>query len=138
MREETKDGGGGKTWTFSELTGVLELTLNANFASWANDNGVTGGPQGDSDQDGIVNLVEYALNLNPAGSNGSSGTFSNNLLTFTKRAVAVTNGDVTYAIQVSDDLGVVDAWKTVTPTLNDATTITYQLVVAPVRGSSPA
>ena len=54
MREETTDGGGGKTWTFSELTGVLELTLNANFASWENDNGVTGGPQGDSDQDGIV------------------------------------------------------------------------------------
>ncbi len=127
----TKDGGGGKTWTFRELTGVLELTSAANFASWAIDNGVIGGADGDSDFDGIPNLIEYALNLNFAGSDGSAGTFNNNLLSFTKRAVAVTNGDITYAIQESDDLGVGDPWASVTPTVNNATTISYQLPVGP-------
>lgn len=124
----TKDGGSGKTWSFSELTGVLTLTSSANFASWASTNGVTGGADGDSDNDGIANLVEYALNLNPAGSDGSAGTFDGSLLSFAKRPEAVTNGDVTYAIQESDELGGVgDPWETVTPTVNDGTTISYAL-----------
>ena len=37
------------------------------------------------------------------------------------------NGDVTWAIQESDDLGVTDAWQTVTPTVNDNSTISYAL-----------
>jgi autotransporter-associated beta strand protein len=123
----TKDGGEGKTWTFDETTGVLELTSGGNFASWALTNSVTGGADGDSDNDGIPNLFEYALNLNPAGSDGSAGTFNGSLLSFAKRAEAVTNGDVTYAIQESDDLGAGDPWETVTPTVNDAMAISYTL-----------
>ena len=124
----TKDGGDGKTWTFDETTGILELTsASGNFASWALANSVTGGADGDSDNDGISNLVEYALDLDPAGSDGSAGTFNGSLLSFTKRAEAVTNGDVTYAIQESDDLGVLDPWTAVTPAVNDATTISYTL-----------
>lgn len=90
-------------------------SATANFASWATTNGVTGGPNGDSDVDGIINLVEYALNLNPSGSDGSPGTYTGagGSLSFTKRAEAVTNGDVTYAIQESDDLGITDAWTSV-------------------------
>lgn len=124
----TKDGGEGKTWTFDEATGVLELTsTGGNFASWALANSVTGGADGDSDNDGIPNLVEYALDLDPAGSDGSAGDFNGSLLSFTKRAEAVTNGDVTYAIQESDDLGAGDPWQAVTPAVNDATTISYTL-----------
>ncbi|MBN8458355.1 MAG: autotransporter-associated beta strand repeat-containing protein [Verrucomicrobia bacterium] len=125
----TKDAGSGRTWTFDETTGTLTLAAGANFASWASANGVTGGPNGDSDLDGIPNLVEYALNLNPAASDGSAGTFGGNVLSFTKRAEAATNGDVTYSIQESDDLGITDAWTTATPTTDTATTISYTLPV---------
>lgn len=99
----------------------------ANFASWAVDNGVTGGPGGDSDFDGISNLLEYALNLNFAGPDGSAGTVSGRTTTFTKRAVAVTNNDITYAIEESDDLGISDAWTVVTPTTNTTSEISYTL-----------
>jgi hypothetical protein len=99
----------------------------ANFASWAAENNVTGGPQGDSDLDGISNLLEYALNLNLTGSDGSPGTVSGRTTTFTKRAVAVTNNDITYAIEESDDLGISDAWAVVTPTTNTTSEISYTL-----------
>jgi autotransporter-associated beta strand protein len=123
----TKDAGAGKLWTFHETTGTLTLGAAGGYETWALENNVTGGPNGDSDTDGIPNLVEYALNLNPAGSDGSAGIFNGSLLSFTKRAVAVTNGDVTYAIEESDDLGLTDAWTSVTPTTDDDTTITYTL-----------
>jgi hypothetical protein len=95
------------------------------YTTWATTNGVTGGPNGDSDFDGISNLVEYGLNLNAAASDGAPGTYSGGTLTFSKRAEAVTNNDVTYAIQESDDLGIVDAWQTVTPTTDTTTEISY-------------
>ena len=78
--------------------------VKAGFNSWATDNGVTGGPTGDSDHDGIANLVEYALNLNPAAADGSAGSFDGTTATFTKRAQAITNADVRYVIETSQDL----------------------------------
>jgi autotransporter-associated beta strand protein len=131
----TKDGGDGKTWVFDETTGTLELTsADADFASWALDNGVNGGANGDSDGDGIVNLVEYAIELDPSASDGTVGSWNGSLLSFTKRDVAVANGDVSYAIEESDDLGVTDAWEVVTPTTDDSTTISYELPVgAPAK-----
>ena len=116
--------------------GLLNVTTGSatgNFTTWAGDNGVTGGSNGDSDNDGISNLVEYALNLNPAGSDGSAGTFAGNLLKFDKRALAVTNGDVTYVIEESTDLGISDPWAPVTPTSNTTTEITYLLPDGPVK-----
>ncbi|GAA5131169.1 hypothetical protein JIN84_06380 [Luteolibacter yonseiensis] len=97
------------------------------FASWATTNNVTGGTTGDSDNDGIINLVEYALALNPAASDGAAGTFTGGTVSFNKRAEAVTNNDVTYAIQESDDLGITDPWQTVTPTANTPGQISYTL-----------
>lgn len=133
----TKDAGSGRTWTFNETTGTLSLSggSSGSFASWAAENGVTGGPNGDSDHDTIPNLVEYALNLNPAASDGSAGTFTGGLLSFAKRAVAVTNGDITYTIQRSKDLGQTEAWEAVIPTFNDATAITFQLATGPQPSS---
>ena len=116
--------------------GLLNVTTGStggNYSTWATTNGVTGGPNGDSDNDGISNLVEYALNLNFAGSDGSAGTFAGNTLTFNKRAEAVTNGDVTYIIESSIDLGSSDPWTAVTPTTNTGTTISYLLPAGPAK-----
>ena len=49
------------------------------------------------------------------------------MLSFSKRAAAVANGDVSYTIQVSNDLGLTDQWHKVTPTSDDATAISYAL-----------
>lgn len=104
---------GDQEWTFDETTGTLNLgNGGGNFASWAGTNGVTGGPNGDSDHDGIPNLVEYALNLNFAGSDGSAGVFNENIVTFIKRAEAISNGDVAYAIETSATLAA-GSWTTV-------------------------
>jgi hypothetical protein len=113
-----------------DSSGVLKIQgigSAGTFSTWASTNNVTGGPNGDSDNDGISNLVEYALALNPAASDGAPGTFTGGTLSFAKRGEAVTNGDVTYAIQESDDLGVSDPWQNVTPTTNTTSTITYLL-----------
>ncbi|MCX6872543.1 MAG: DUF642 domain-containing protein [Verrucomicrobia bacterium] len=65
--------------------------------------------------DGLSNLLIYALaDLKTDHTNGSPGTLTGNVLSFTKRDDAVTNGDVTYAIEVSSDLGVNDAWHVAT------------------------
>ena len=98
--------------------------IAANFAGWASMNGVTGGVDGDSDKDGIPNLLEYALQTNPVGSDGSPGNFINKTLSFTKRALAVSNGDVTYTIEALPASG---AWIPVTPSVNTSTTIYYTI-----------
>jgi autotransporter-associated beta strand protein len=98
------------------------------YASWASANGVTGGTTGDSDNDGILNLLEYALALNFNGADGSAGTFTGNLLTFTKRQDAIDNGDVLWIIETSGTLAA-DSW---TPAVtqnpgNPDSTISYTL-----------
>jgi autotransporter-associated beta strand protein len=104
-----------------------------NFTSWATNNNVSGGATGDSDLDGISNLVEYALNLNPAASDGSAGNLTGNIVRFTKRAEAVTNGDISYSIETSTDLGITAAWETVTPTTNTDQEISYTLPSGPAK-----
>ena len=98
------------------------------YASWAASQAppVTGGPAAVG-PDGIPNLMLYALDLKLDGTNGSPGTLTGNLLSFTKRAVAVTNGDVSYAIQASDDLGLTDPWHKVAPTSEDGCQHSYAL-----------
>lgn len=100
---------------------------NTDFATWAAAQSpeVTGGPYGDSDNDSISNLVEYALNLDPAASDGAPGTLTGRVISFSKRAEAVANGDVTYQIETSPDLN--NPWTTVTPDFEDGTTIYYTL-----------
>ncbi|MCX6875336.1 MAG: GDSL-type esterase/lipase family protein [Verrucomicrobia bacterium] len=87
--------------------------VSGNYATWAGPDGynLTGGPDGDDDRDGITNLMEYALGLNPKVPNGSPGTLTGNLLSFTKGTAARNNGDVTYAIETSPNLQ--DPWTTV-------------------------
>lgn len=127
----TKSAGPDIRWTFDETTGTLTLGPAAgDFESWAIENDVTGGESGDSDNDGIANLIEYALDLNPAASDGSPGTFHapTRVLSFAKRPEAVENNDITYIIEESDDLGADDPWTEVPSyTTNDSTTISYTL-----------
>lgn len=108
-------------------------STGGNFSSWATTNNITGGLLGDSDKDGILNIIEYALDLDLQGSDGSLGTFANGTWIFTKRAEAVANGDVTYAIEVSDDLGVTQPWTVTGATTNTPEQITFALPPGKVR-----
>ena len=122
---------GNKTWTFSQSSGVLSLAVAggaSNYSTWATANGIPGEPaSGDKDHDGLSNLVEYALGKSPTTSSLPAGIYSGGAVSFIKGAEAVTNGDVTWTIQESDDLGLTDPWAPVTPTVNDSTTISYTL-----------
>ena len=87
------------------------------------------GPNDDPDNDGIRNLIEYAVaGHDPTSPNPSVGTFSSNLISFTKRPGTI---GLTYAIQDSTDLGATDLWAEVPPSpsyINNATTIAHTLV----------
>ena len=122
---------GNNTWSFTEATGVLSLAVGGsggNYASWANSNGIPGeSATGDFDHDGMSNLMEYALGKSPTVSSVPAGTHVSGVVSFSKGAEAVANGDVTWVIQESDDLGAADAWQTVTPSVNSNSTISYTL-----------
>jgi hypothetical protein len=97
------------------------------YADWANDNGIPGEPaDGDYDKDGLSNLLEYALGLDPKASSGTPGTFINGKLSFDKGADAVTNGDVTYSIETSTTLEL-ESWETQTPDEESPSVISYTL-----------
>jgi hypothetical protein len=122
---------GDKTWTFTEATGVLSLNVGTggeDYQDWAADNGIPGEPATeDFDKDGLTNLTEYAIGTDPTASSTPAGTYALGTVSFAKGEAAVTNGDVAWSIQESDDLGVTDGWTTVTPTVNDSSTISYTL-----------
>ena len=115
-------------YQFDEATGTLSVA-QPGFAGWIGGFGLAAGDQGpnaDPDHDGISNLIEYAVDgLNPAAGNGSVGSLSGLTVTFAKRALAVSNGDVSYAIEQSTDLGGADVWGAVTPTVNSPSIISY-------------
>jgi autotransporter-associated beta strand protein len=126
-----------------DANGYLTATSTGGFSSWIASSFATGtvpggkqGPNDDPDNDGISNLVEYAVaGQDPTVPNTSIGTFSANTLSFTKRPG--TSG-LTYAIQDSTDLGIADTWAAVTGVppvyVNDGTTISYTLTPGtPVR-----
>ncbi|MEI6607830.1 MAG: hypothetical protein WCP35_21215, partial [Verrucomicrobiota bacterium] len=61
--------------------------------------------------DGLSNLLIYAIDgLKTDHTNASPGALTGNVLSFAKRPAAVSNNDVTYAIEISADLGVNDLW----------------------------
>ncbi len=115
---------GTKIWTFSETTGKLSIGP-AGYLAWVDTNNVLEGQTGDDDKDGISNLVEYSLGLNPKVANAAAGTMVGNLLTFTKGADAILAGDVTYTIETSTSLES-GSWTTVAAT-DSANAISYTL-----------
>ncbi len=88
----------------------LLLTVNAssNYASWANDptkGNIPGEPAtGDFDNDGITNIVEYALGKNPRVSSQPAGVLVANTITYTKGPDAIANDDVSWTIETSETL----------------------------------
>jgi len=110
---------------------VVAGSGGGNYASWAaaQTPPLTSGPTAVGN-DGIPNLLVYALALKTDGTNGSPGKLEGNKLTFTKRPDAVTNNDVTYSIETSTDLGVSATWKPATGVVETTTepyTISYTL-----------
>ncbi len=83
----------------------------------------------DPDGDGISNLLEYSLaGLDPTINNASPSFLSNGLISFSKRPLAVENGDVSYSIETSTTLGALPSpWTAVAPTSNTSTVISYQM-----------
>ncbi|NQX00922.1 autotransporter-associated beta strand repeat-containing protein, partial [bacterium] len=121
----------------SQITGDGTLTVSsgpAGFSSWITGTFANGavpalqqGANDDPDNDGISNLLEYAIaGQDPTVANAAVGTFAADVLSYTKRAG--TNG-LTYAIQKSIDLGTTDPWIEVSggSYVNDATTISFTL-----------
>jgi hypothetical protein len=110
------------------------LVANAAFSPWitrtfANDSIPIDkrGPQDDFDNDGVRNLLEYAIEgQDPTVANPSIGGFTGNTLSFTKRTG--TSG-LTYAIQRSTDLGVNNPWTEVTGAsyVNASNSVSYSL-----------
>jgi autotransporter-associated beta strand protein len=90
-------------------SGFLTATASgSNYASWANDptkGNIPGEPaSGDFDNDGITNIVEYALGKNPRVSSQPGGVLVGNVITYTKGADAIANGDVSWVIETSQTL----------------------------------
>lgn len=118
------------TWSVAEAAGSLVLSYTApiianNYSTWATDNGIPGEPgSGDFDHDGITNLVEYALGLDPTIASVPAGTFDGSLLSFTKGTEAKANGDVTYEIEQSSDLS---EWVIVVPNNSESSDISHTL-----------
>ena len=124
-------------YTNAEISAITSGSIEvldgpAGFAGYitgtfANGTVTNQGPNDDDDNDGISNLLEYAIEgQDPTVSNPNIGTFVDDLLSFTKRTTAT---GLTYAIEESTDLGNTDDWTDVSGVgfVNDATTISYQL-----------
>ena len=102
----------------------------AGFEAWQITHfGPSPGPEAapglDPDFDDMPNLLEYALGKNPNVSDHLARNIEAGVITFTKSAAV--NDDVTYTIEETDDLGVIDQWEAVAPNVNDANEISYSL-----------
>ena len=123
----TKDGGGGKTWTFDELTGVLTLSSGSLtpyenwIATYPQIPLADRDPGDDPDADGSPNILEFALKGDPGtGSNNgmyaslvqdSSSPVGNEftLVAAVRDGATFTNGTamvsgITYSVEGSPDL----------------------------------
>lgn len=85
------------------------------------------GPNDDFDDDGVPNLLEYALaGQDPTLANPRVGSFDGVSLSFSKRPDA---GGISYAVEMSTDLDQTDPWDEVSGDsyVNDSDTISFVL-----------
>jgi autotransporter-associated beta strand protein len=138
------DGVYGKVGSASPIIGIPQITGDgtltvgavtpSGFSSWITGTFANGtvpgdqqGPHDDFDNDGVSNLLEYAIaGQDPTVGNPSINTFNGGTLSFTK--ASGTSG-LTYAIQKSTDLGMTDPWVEVSggSYVNNASTISFTL-----------
>jgi len=105
---------------------IVPATSTGNYSTWATAKGISGVASSvDSDKDGLINLLEYALGFNPTVSSGPAGTYNptTRVITFPKGPEAFANGDVDWQIETSPDLNV---WSQTTETETD-TSISFTL-----------
>lgn len=83
---------------------LYSMIAASNFDIWVSTSGIAGvSASGHYDNDGMSNLMEYALGKNPKISDPASGMTGNGV-TFTKGANAIANGDVSWVIETSETL----------------------------------
>ena len=93
-----------------EASRTFLVTVTGNYLSWATEQGIPGASAtGDFDRDGSANLMEYALGTDPQAANPPAGVRSGHVITYTKGADAIANGDVSWVIESSDTLAP-DSW----------------------------
>jgi uncharacterized repeat protein (TIGR02543 family) len=117
------DYAAGESYTANAAVTLYAKWTANTYAAWAASQSppVTGGPNGDDNNNGIPNLIEYAL-----ADGQARGTLRGTTLSFTKRG-APWGSDITYSIETSADLGISDPWQAVKPNVNDDSTISYTL-----------
>lgn len=84
--------------------GQVRLVVANYYTTWAATHQLAGSPTADSDHDGTPNLLEYALNLNPAAPDAPPSPISGLVVSFSKNAQAIANRDLRYIIETSADL----------------------------------
>ena len=101
-----------KTIVFTNNSGtdgydfLQTLPSPTNYSTWASNNNVTGGPEGDDDLDGVKNIIEFMFQTNPKQSSQlPQPVAAANGLTWTlpKHAPAVADG-IVYRVTTSDAL----------------------------------
>jgi autotransporter-associated beta strand protein len=84
--------------SFFAGNGILYVGPANRYEAWSLINNLTGGPEADANNNGIPNLIEYAL-----ADGQARGTLSGNTITFTKRG-APYGEDLSYIIETSTTL----------------------------------
>jgi hypothetical protein len=108
----------------------LAATGGGGYTEWADANGVTGGPNGDSDNDGMDNGVEYFMGITASDPvfTANPGLDGTNTVTWPKDPAY----KGTWQVQTSPDLG---TWTDVAGTeAGDGTSVTYQLLPGALGG----
>lgn len=142
--------------TYDPDSSGLAISVTTPYNQWADlefgadaDNPAIAGDLADPDHDGILNLLEYGLNLDPNSHSPSGGLPGHNglpgidagvgdfALVYRKNLAAT---DLSFIVQESDDLGVDDAWQaaTVTETILSDDGKTQIIRAAVSIGSEPA
>ena len=93
------NGSGLGTYSLDDSGYLIAPAGGDTYSDWATSNSITGGETGDSDNDGVKNLIEYAL-----VDGGERGVLTGNTITFTKRGEPY-GSDLTYVIETSESLG---------------------------------
>ncbi|WP_367873042.1 Ig-like domain-containing protein [Luteolibacter sp. Populi] len=115
----------------ARLIGLGEVIVSTepievgSYDSWAVANGIDGiASSVDSDNDGLINLLEYAFGFDPLAGNGAAGTITGNTISFPKGADAVANGDVSYQLQTSATMAA-GSWIDADASAEDDDSISY-------------
>ena len=124
---------GGYTINYAYEGNKIALVQSAGFASWIAGSFANGsvdiakrGPNDDPDNDGVSNLLEYAIaGQDPTVANTAVGNFTGSIVSYNKRQPLA--GDLTYALMESTDLGLSDDWTEVSGAgyTNNGTTVSY-------------